>query len=96
MLSRSDVLTVFLRDDASIRAEIVDDVVGRILLTDPAAVRVEVDGGVVTLTGDLDTRLDTQVAVRLAERVEGVVAVVDQLRYRADERVTDARAMPMY
>ena len=39
VLSRSDVLTVFLRDDASIRAEIVDDVVGRILLTDPAAVR---------------------------------------------------------
>ena len=34
--------------------------------------------------------------MRLAERVEGVVAVVDQLRYRADERVTDARAMPMY
>jgi CBS domain-containing protein len=96
VLSRSDVLTVFLRDDASIRAEIVDEVLGRILLTDPAAARVEVDGGVVTLTGELDTRLDTQVAVRLAERVEGVVAVVDQLRYRADERVTDARAMPMY
>src|SRR5689334_2905733 len=32
VLSRSDVLTVFLRDDASIRAEIVDDVVRRILL----------------------------------------------------------------
>ena len=96
VLSRSDVLTVFLRDDASIRAEIVDDVVRRILLTDPAAVRVEVDGGVVTLTGELDTRVDAQVAVRLAEHVEGVVAVVDHLRFRTDERIADACVTPMF
>ena len=96
VLGRSDVLTVFLRDDASIRAEIVDDVLRRILLADPAAVQVEVDGGVVTLTGELDTRLDAQVAVRLIERVEGVVAVVDHLRFRTDERVADAGATPMY
>lgn len=96
VLSRSDLLTVFLRDDASIRAEIVDDILHRILLTDPAAVRVEVDSGVVTLTGELDTRLDAQVAAHLTERVEGVIAVVDHLRYRADERVADAHAAPMY
>ena len=96
VLGRSDVLTVFLRDDASIQAEIVDDVLRRILLVDPAAVAVEVDRGVVTLTGELDTRADAHVAVRLTERIEGVVAVVDHLRYRNDERVTDARAIPMY
>ncbi len=96
VLSRSDVLTVFLRDDESIRTEIVDDILRRILLTDPAAVRVEVDAGVATLTGELDTRVDVQVAVRLTERVEGVVAVVDRLRFRSDERVADARATPMY
>ena len=96
VLGRRDVLTVFLRDDASIRAEIVDDILRYVLLADPSAVQVEVAGGVVTLTGELDTRLDTQVAVRLTERVEGVAAVVDQLRYRTDERVTGARAMPMY
>jgi len=96
VLGRRDVLTVFLRDDASIRAELVDDILRYVLLADPSAVQVEVAGGVVTLTGELDTRLDTQVAVRLTERVEGVAAVVDQLRYRTDERVTGARAMPMY
>lgn len=95
VLGRSDVLTVFVRDDASIRAEIVDDVL-RILLADPTSVLVEVDGGVVTLTGELDTRLDAQVAVRLIERIEGVVAVVDHLRFRTDERVADAGATPMY
>jgi CBS domain-containing protein len=96
VLGRSDVLTVFLRDDASIQAEIVDDVLRRILLVDPSAVTVEVDRGVVTLTGELDTRVDAQVAVHLTERIEGVVAVVNHLRYRNDERVTDARAIPTY
>jgi CBS domain-containing protein len=96
VLGRSDVLTVFLRDDVSIRAEILDDILRYVLLADPSAVKVEVAGGVVTLTGELDTLLDTQVAVRLTERVEGVAAVVDQLRYRTDERATNARAMPMY
>ena len=96
VLGRSDVLTVFVRDDASIRAEIVDDVLRWVLLADPDRVLVEVDGGVVTLTGELDTRLDAQVAVRLIERIEGVVAVVDHLRFRTDERVADAGATPMY
>jgi hypothetical protein len=32
--------------------------------------------------------------VRLIERVEGVVALVDHLRFRTDERFADARAMP--
>jgi len=96
VLGRSDVLTVFVRDDASIRAEIVDDVLRRILLAEPGRVLVEVDGGVVTLTGELDTRLDAQVAVRIVERIEGVVAVVDHLRVRTDELVADAGATPMY
>jgi CBS domain-containing protein len=45
---------------------------------------------------ELDTRLDAQVAVRLIERVEGVVAVVDHLRFRTDERVADPNATPTY
>jgi len=96
VLGRSDVLTIFARDDASIRTEIVDDVLRFILLADPTRILVEVDGGVVTLTGELDTRLDAQVAVRLIERIEGVVAVVDHLRFRTDERVADASATSMY
>jgi len=88
VLARSDVLKDFLRDDASIRAEIVDDILRYVLLADPSAVKVEVAGGVVTLTGELDTRVDAQVAVRLTERVEGVAAVVDHLHYRTDERTT--------
>ena len=46
VLGRSDVLTVFVRDDASIRAEIVDDVLRWILPAHRDRVLVEVDGGV--------------------------------------------------
>jgi CBS domain-containing protein len=89
VLGRSDLLSVFHRDDGGIRAEIVDDVLGRVLTVEPARVTVGVVDGVVTLEGELDTRADAELAVRLAERVEGVVAVVDRLRSPVDDRTAD-------
>jgi CBS domain-containing protein len=96
VLSRSDLLAVFLRNDGEIRKEIIDDVLRRALLVDPAGIDVEVDDGVVTLTGELELHADTVSAVRLAERVEGVVAVVDRLTHRTDERRDDSLVAPMY
>jgi osmotically-inducible protein OsmY len=34
-----------------------------------------VTDGIVTLTGELDTRVDVELAVRFVERLEGVVGV---------------------
>lgn len=83
VISRSDVLTVFLHDDASTRAEVVDDV----LSGTPGAenVRVDVRDGVVTLSGEVPDRGEGERLVRATERVEGVIAVVDHLAYAADE-----------
>ena len=92
VLSRSDVLTVFLRDDASLRTEIVEEVPG----ADADGVQVDVRDGVVTLTGEVATRGDAERLVKSTERVEGAIAVVDQLTYRVDERLADAPATPMY
>ncbi len=94
VLGRSDLLAVFHRGDEELRAEIVDEVIAP--LTDPARVRVGVREGVVTLQGELETRGDTELAVVSAERVEGVVAVVDLLGHRVDERLADAAAAPRY
>jgi CBS-domain-containing membrane protein len=96
VLGRSDLLAVFHRDDAAIRAEVVDEVLGRALLVEPARITVNVADGVVTLTGELDTRAETELAARLVERVEGVVSVVDLLRYRVDERLADATVLPRF
>jgi len=96
VVSRSDLLTVFLRDDAAIRDEVVEEVLGRTLLVDPARVAVSVAEGVVTLTGELDTRADTVAAVQAVTGLEGVVGVHDRLSHRVDERLADARVAPFY
>ena len=57
-----------------------------LLVTDPSRVAVEVADGVVTLTGELDTRIDAEVAVAYTHRVEGVVDVVDRLTWQAPDR----------
>ncbi len=79
VLGRSDLLTVFLRSDAEIRAEVIEDVLAATLMVGPGRVRVDVADGVVTLTGHLNTQMDAAAAVDMTRRVEGVVDVVDEL-----------------
>ena len=79
VLGRSDLLSVFLRDDAAIRAEIVDGVLLETMLIDPSRVSVDVTDGVVTMTGRLDTPRDAELAVRFVESVEGVVDIVNRM-----------------
>lgn len=96
VVSRSDLLAVFLRDDAEIREEVVEEVLARMLLVDPLRVAVSVADGVVSLTGELDTRGDTVAVVHLVERLEGVVGVHDRLSYRVDERLADSSVAPHF
>jgi CBS domain-containing protein len=74
IVSRSDLLRVFLRSDAEIAAEATEVLTG-ILLADPGAVRVTASNGVLTLTGRLYSELEIAAAVRLVEAIDGVVAV---------------------
>ncbi|WAZ19501.1 CBS domain-containing protein [Streptomyces cinnabarinus] len=75
IVSRSDVLKVFLRDDESIAREVRSDVVEFLFPEAPDAVRVDVRAGVVRLTGRVHGTALVPVAVRLARAVEGVVGV---------------------
>ena len=90
VISRSDVLAVFLRDDASIRAEVADEVLG----ADAQRVQVDVRDGVVMLAGEVATRLDAERLVRVSERVEGVVGVADHLTYGRDGQLAAVTAAP--
>jgi CBS domain-containing protein len=85
--SRSDLLRVFQRPDEDIRRDIVEEVLRRSLWLDSGMVEVTVDRGMVTLTGQLDTKTMAQLAVRLTEGVAGVVEVVDHLGYDFDDTV---------
>lgn len=84
IVTRSDLLKVFLRPDADIRAEVVDGVLVRGLWLRPTDVQVTVHQGVVTLSGRLEYRGDAEIARHMASHVDGVVKVVDQLTWHVD------------
>ncbi|MFJ9909590.1 CBS domain-containing protein [Streptomyces sp. NPDC101152] len=75
VVSRADLLKVFLRDDESIAEEVRREVVAYLFPLPASAVRVEVREGVVLLTGRVRDRSLVPVAARLARAVEGVVDV---------------------
>ncbi|MEU1594809.1 CBS domain-containing protein [Streptomyces sp. NPDC005708] len=79
VVSRADLLKVFLRPDNDIADEIRRDIVD-VLFPDPVEpVHVMVTEGVVTLTGKVPDATLIPVAVRLARAVEGVVDVESHL-----------------
>jgi CBS-domain-containing membrane protein len=81
IVSRRDLLTVFLRPDTQIAAE-VHELLTEILFADPASVSVRVNEGVVVLTGQpaaADQHDLIPIAVRLIWDIDGVVDVVEKL-----------------
>jgi len=85
VVSRSDLLRVFLRHDSAIREEIRREVLEHTLYLAPYAVQVEVVDGVVTLRGELERRSLLPILLRLCQSVDGVVAVHDHLRCVVDD-----------
>ncbi len=85
IVSRTDLLKVFLRDDAEITREVREDVIRRTLWIEPDSIRVMVRDGVVTLQGQLERRSLLPLLDRLVLAVEGVVAVRDELTYLSDD-----------
>ncbi|OIK27793.1 CBS domain-containing protein [Streptomyces malaysiense] len=75
IVSRSDLLKVFLRGDAEIADEVGGDVVTRLFGAEAAGIRVEVHDGVVTLSGRVRETALVPLAARLARAVPGVVDV---------------------
>ncbi|MCZ4604211.1 CBS domain-containing protein [Streptomyces sp. Lzd4kr] len=75
IVSRADLLKVFLREDDEIAEEVRREVVAHLFPMSSAAIRVEVHDGTVNLAGRVrDTSL-IPVAARLIRAVEGVVDV---------------------
>ena len=87
IVSRRDLLRVYLRDDDAVRDEIVDRVLGQTLWIGPEHVQVTVDHSVVTLSGTVDRKSTIPIVVGLVGAVDGVTEVVNHLTYHyADDR----------
>ncbi|TXS78991.1 CBS domain-containing protein [Streptomyces sp. me109] len=85
IVTRRDLIQVFLQPDDVIRREVIDEVLVRALWMTPSTVEVGVHEGVVTLVGHVERRSEAEIAVSMTDRIDGVVAVLDKLTYRMDD-----------
>ncbi|MFF8012583.1 CBS domain-containing protein [Streptomyces sp. NPDC007929] len=85
ILTRRDLLRIFLRPDAEIRAEVIEEVLVRVLWLTPRSIDVVAADGLVTLAGRLERRSEAEIAVAMTRQIDGVVAVVGELTWRLDD-----------
>jgi len=86
VVSRSDLLRVFLRTDREIRDEVREEVLLREMAMDAASLYVSVYNGIVTFNGTVERESMIPVIVALVRRVDGVVEVRHTLKGRFDDR----------
>ncbi|MFB9681100.1 CBS domain-containing protein [Streptosporangium vulgare] len=91
IVSRCDLLKVFLRSDREIEHEVRVEALARSLWMDTSRVQVTVKDGVVTLSGRMALRGDTRVALWMTRQTNGVVDVIDELTWDRDNTPTGER-----
>jgi CBS domain-containing protein len=85
LVSRSDLLQVFLRTDEDLRDEILTKVIPAVLIDPSDSLDVTVSSNVITMSGEVDRKSDAEILARLARDVDGVVEVVSRLSYKWDD-----------
>jgi CBS domain-containing protein len=94
IVTRGDLLKVFLRPDQAISWEVAHEIVrGRIGIP-RGAVAVETRNGMVSLTGQVERRGQVTELVRQVQAVHGVVSVDARLTWNVDD-VTPMAAWPI-
>lgn len=86
LVTRGDLLRGFVRSDEEIVREIRDGVMLRVMWIDPAGIRVDVNDGIVRLTGEVERRSDADILAAMARELDGVVGVETELTWRLDDR----------
>ncbi len=79
IVSRVDVLSVFTRPDDEIRHEVVSTIIATDFALDPGSFGVTVSSGVVTITGQAESRAVANQLADALHHVEGVVDVRSRL-----------------
>lgn len=84
IVSRADVMRAFARSDEALQDEVVASF-EPVLAADGDRVTVDVQDGVVTLTGRVTYRTEARLLEELASRVEGVMSVFSEVAYETDD-----------
>ncbi len=95
IVTRSDLLRVFLRDDREIREHIGNMFADQFCI-DTSAVDISVRDGIVTLTGQVERRGLIAPLLDAVRTTAGVIGVHDTLTYRFDDTFAPAPRAPMF
>ncbi|UKY47938.1 CBS domain-containing protein [Streptomyces inhibens] len=87
IVSRSDLLKVFLRSDEDLAEEVRTEIIGRLFAGASTHLEVTVTDGVVTLRGTVGNTSLIPVVARLVRAVEGVVDVTLDVKGSAPARM---------
>jgi CBS-domain-containing membrane protein len=85
IVSRTDLLKVFMRPDEEIQREVAEDVLIHSLAIGPHSVRTTVQDGVVTVEGRVEHRSLVPLLIGLVRGVDGVVGVENRLSFEVDD-----------
>ena len=94
IVTRSDLLKAFLEADGRILQRVRREVVVHALWDDPFGLDLSVQDGVVTLGGQVDRHSTAELAEKLTAGVDGVVGVVNQLKWMYDDTMSAATIPP--
>lgn len=85
IVSRADVVAVFTRPDDVIEDEVREDVIRRVLLLEPDALAVDVEDGIVRISGTVPTATDARLLEELVRRIDGVVRLDSNVTFEVDD-----------
>jgi|tagenome__1003787_1003787.scaffolds.fasta_scaffold20613819_2 CBS domain-containing protein len=87
IVSRKDLLTVFLRKDEDIRADIIHNVFefGLGMPVNPSVLIVTVHDGIVTLEGQIELKSQLSLVESMTRHTDGVVDVTMKMNYLRDD-----------
>jgi len=95
IISRGDIVRIFLRSDTDIAREIEQEVLLKTMWMEPGTVSVTVHEGEVLLAGQVERKSLVPILLRLTETVDGVIAVRSQVTYeREDGKVAAIDTLP--
>lgn len=84
IVARADLVRAMNRDDRTLEQDVTASV-GVLGEENFVRLRVDVEGGVATISGGADRKSTRDLALRIAARVPGVVEVVDELGWSFDD-----------
>jgi CBS domain-containing protein len=92
VVSRVDVLSIYIREDYEIRDEIIHGIIAGDFALDPQVFEVQVRAGIVTIIGQAESKDAASRLLDAIRHVEGVIKVRDRLSHPHEEPSSKAKA----